>query len=411
MTIIRNKRFYRRSTLALGLVVFGLLSLTTFVHAYMKQTYQSLSFDKSIALTQEASPKVPDHVYVFRIRTYADELKSSPKRWVHNLYYYMITQMNFPDIPFNYAIAYDGEIYELREDAAINLSQVGSADSLYIGLLLDDRLTGEQRQAVSELLAELNNDYGIEKDDVEFVDIEFQPMSVESQEGAQVPTRYTINMVTPTDGFIEAMQSAMGTVEFRQPDLTTYKLRVENVKSEPDTVSLGEKVHVTFDLLNVGDKPIVIRNDQLFVKTADGEDSPFAVSGQWPSLDTPVSFESTIIKPHEHVSAEFDLFASTLPGEHTVDFVIEDATGHKFEDTRFAVDFTIDKGDAKISQIKETETGVLNVRKEPSLNSEKVTQVGVGERFVWTEKDGAWYKIKYSETGEGWVYARYVQVL
>ena len=59
--------------------------------------------------------------------------------------------------------------------------------------------------------------------------------------------------------------------------------------------------------------------------------------------------------------------------------------------------------------IKETPTGYLNVRSEPSVNGSIVDKVDPGEKFTYTEEKDGWYKIKLSSGDEGWVSGDYIE--
>jgi hypothetical protein len=62
--------------------------------------------------------------------------------------------------------------------------------------------------------------------------------------------------------------------------------------------------------------------------------------------------------------------------------------------------------------IKETPTGWLRVRAEPSTEAEEVAKVNPGEMYPYLEeeKDG-WYKIEYEEGEEGWVSGVYTDLV
>lgn len=63
--------------------------------------------------------------------------------------------------------------------------------------------------------------------------------------------------------------------------------------------------------------------------------------------------------------------------------------------------------------IKETPTGFLRVRSEPSTLAEEVGKVEPGDEYEIVEKDEktGWYKIEYKEGSFGWVSNSYVEVI
>ncbi len=59
--------------------------------------------------------------------------------------------------------------------------------------------------------------------------------------------------------------------------------------------------------------------------------------------------------------------------------------------------------------IKETETGWLRVRIEPSKSATEAARVKPGESFPLLEQKSGWYKIRYQTTGEGWISSQYAE--
>lgn len=57
--------------------------------------------------------------------------------------------------------------------------------------------------------------------------------------------------------------------------------------------------------------------------------------------------------------------------------------------------------------IKETPTGFLRVRKEPSTASEEVGRVSPGEKYHIEDEQNGWYQILYSGSNEGWISGQY----
>ena len=58
-------------------------------------------------------------------------------------------------------------------------------------------------------------------------------------------------------------------------------------------------------------------------------------------------------------------------------------------------------------RIKETPTGWLRVRSEPSVNASESAKVNPGESYALIEEQPNWYKILFNDEQEGWVAAQY----
>ncbi len=57
--------------------------------------------------------------------------------------------------------------------------------------------------------------------------------------------------------------------------------------------------------------------------------------------------------------------------------------------------------------IKDTPTGFLRVRSEPSVNATEAAQVKPGEKYPYLDTSDGWYKIRFDEKNEGWISAQY----
>jgi len=59
-------------------------------------------------------------------------------------------------------------------------------------------------------------------------------------------------------------------------------------------------------------------------------------------------------------------------------------------------------------EIRETPTGWLRVRTEPSTAATEAAKVNPGERYPLLDESGGWYKIKY-DSSEGWISGKYAE--
>ncbi len=60
-------------------------------------------------------------------------------------------------------------------------------------------------------------------------------------------------------------------------------------------------------------------------------------------------------------------------------------------------------------EIKETPTGFLRVREEPTTSASEEAQVKPGEKYTVLEEKSGWYRIEYKEGSEGWISAEYAE--
>lgn len=59
--------------------------------------------------------------------------------------------------------------------------------------------------------------------------------------------------------------------------------------------------------------------------------------------------------------------------------------------------------------IKDTPTGFLRVRVDPSTNATESARVNPGEKYTIVDSQNGWYEIKYDGTNTGWVSGQYTQ--
>lgn len=59
--------------------------------------------------------------------------------------------------------------------------------------------------------------------------------------------------------------------------------------------------------------------------------------------------------------------------------------------------------------IKDTPTGFLRVRMEPSTSASEAARVNPGEKYTYVDSQNGWYQIKYDTTNTGWVSGQYVE--
>ncbi len=59
--------------------------------------------------------------------------------------------------------------------------------------------------------------------------------------------------------------------------------------------------------------------------------------------------------------------------------------------------------------IKDTPTGFLRVRMEPSTSASEAARVNPGEKYHVEDEKSGWYEIKYDSTNKGWISGQYAE--
>lgn len=60
-------------------------------------------------------------------------------------------------------------------------------------------------------------------------------------------------------------------------------------------------------------------------------------------------------------------------------------------------------------EIKDTPTGWLRVRMEPSISATEAAKVNPGEKYPLLDEDSGWYKIPYEKNKEGWISGQHAE--
>lgn len=60
-------------------------------------------------------------------------------------------------------------------------------------------------------------------------------------------------------------------------------------------------------------------------------------------------------------------------------------------------------------RIKDTPTGFLRVRLEPSTSASEAGRVNPGEKYTYFDTENGWYQIKYDGKNTGWVSGQYIE--
>ncbi|KKQ04304.1 MAG: N-acetylmuramoyl-L-alanine amidase family 2, partial [candidate division WS6 bacterium GW2011_WS6_36_26] len=127
-----------KSIAKLILAIFFLL-IPVGVFASTTNTITDQKFDETISDQTQTKYVTPTTIYITQITTTSSELQKNPSLWVKALYYYSITRLHFADIPYNYLIDSNGEIYEGRSGGVGANPELRDAQgSILIGYLSND---------------------------------------------------------------------------------------------------------------------------------------------------------------------------------------------------------------------------------------------------------------------------------
>jgi len=380
------------------LVAFFLL-IPVGVFASPIHTVSNQKFDTTISDQTQTEYVTPTTIYLTQITTVSPELQKNPSLWVKALYYYSITRLHFADIPYNYLVDANGEVYEGRSGGVgANPELKDSQGSILIGYLSNDPiLTNRASSSIRSLVDSLASTWGI-------ASLSVAKFSIVQQEGL-------LSKLVPGEFNGEFKQSVLDTfagwVGYTTEKIE-YKASITEVTYNPEVI-IGSKLHVTVKVKNLNDFTWLTDKNPIYVSAKDVKESRFAINGVWDSFTKPTHISNTAIKAGETATFEFDMSAQIAPGEVSEKFEIQKFDKQPFAGTEFEVKFNIVKGDKTLVQVASSEYGFANIRECQWYSCKILDTVDNGVVYILLAEENGWMKVQYTENTVGWVFSRYMK--
>jgi hypothetical protein len=189
-----------------------------------------------------------------------------------------------------------------------------------------------------------------------------------------------------------------------------YQIELVNYDNPSNTVQVGAELVLDFTIRNTGRYTIFAESDsELLLTRENGDSSNFFLNGQWVSTtQTSLMSSGDVLLPGEEGTFEARINVPLLPGNYSEEFSIQTAAGQRLTRENIEISLNISRGDLRLLEILDTETGTLNVRSNPGVGGDLVGRVSPGERYQWIEESNGWYKINLDD-GDGWVSGRYAR--
>ena len=357
---------------------------------------ENLKLDESLSPNIEINYHRPQQILVFHIKPSHSYLSNDTATWMRLFHYYITTRLEFPDMPFNYVVDSSGNIYEAIEGSEGRASYIqGEEGSVVVAYFSESSdFSPSARRGFKNLIESYSYKFGIPKNRVKPIDLIISPESelpfYEESEGI----------------FSQSFFSMIDDFEYSDTMNLTFSGEVIDVEYD-ESIQSGERLEVSLVLKNTDSFSWYLDEGMVFLSTADGEESQFAINQDWDSFSKPLSLESQTVLPGDEIEVSFELGTEAiLPGNYETEFKFvvlpeADVVGSEFE-----VNFEITKGDRKVVQIRATNTGALTVYGCPAYTCEMVAGAISGERYVVLDEEDAWYKISVDGV-EGWVTIHY----
>ena len=396
---------YRRIlTLSLLLALFFAELFPEYAFAEMVKTREEMSFDENLA---EQSNKVytePRKILLVPVHTEASNLKYNSEEWVEQIYYFSITRYNFADVPFNYYLDTDGNLFEGRAGyVGVVPELTNSGGEVVVGYLSSSGLTRSAEIGLKNLINELSKDFFISNEN-----ISVGKMIKVNESVADNITLSRVSYESVKSGALsESLKNFLKDFEVEvDAAKKSYNISVENVVA-PDSALAGEAIDVTVRIKNEGDKPIYTYRDYIYVRTANNKSSKYWIEGEWPSAKVSQIISDTIILPGESYDIEFRMLAGYVKGDVSQSLILTYGNDEQIEETEFLITYKTDLGDKRPIEITETGVGWINVRKCGSRSCEVIDRLDVGSVVLVEEERSGWFKINYNVDQEGWIVSYY----
>lgn len=361
-------------------------------------TYDDLNIDTALAENKYDQYSNVREISVCNIVKPTGYYFIDSNQWISDMYYYMITELHFFDIPFNYMI--DGSnIYQTRSSNPIDLQPITTetGNKIIVGIV---DFENNKNQNVKTFLEELSGFYDITAENVKIVECSNKKVNTNDNFISYLE-------ITPTT------QNILNIFETFGPYKTTskiYNAELISVEYSEEAEPFNE-LEISITLKNTGNAPwyknsgmTLVTNNELM------KNSDFYLSRTWMSQSHVAQVEE-IVPVGEEYQLKFYILPYPTPVEGKEDFIIIDPNGTPIKTTEFTLSFKTKDMGYVFAKVKPNAYGFLNVRVEPARDAEIITKVEPSAIFqVLEEKDG-WTKIRIDDQRAGWVVSTYVETV
>ncbi len=368
-------------------------------HAFSSYSIETQKFDTSLADQIVTIYSLPQKIYITQITSSAQEMPRNPSLWVKTLYYYYITRLALPDIPYTYMIDENGTIYQGKQGyQGANVPSKDLKNVVLIGYLSNNgNITSRAQSSLKEVVNSISERWDVKS-------VKPVKLKITKSEGALSE----LSVLDSTGEFSTSVNETFANWKPSPPKPLPYKVKMENLEYPKESV-IGGRIKVKVTYKNMSDFVWFVKDEPIYLSVKDGKESPLAINKVWDSFSKPVSITDKEVKPGDNLEIEFELEAKVLVGEVKESFVLQESEGEPFEGSEFEVKFAVVKGDNVLVKVVSPEYGFLNIRKCKWASCEVIDSVKDGAVFILLEEKDGWGKIKYSEDVEGWGLMRYLK--
>lgn len=327
------------------------------------------------------------------------------------LYYYQTVRLNQKDFLAHYFVTSDGTILQgnsLGVEQRIKLYQREDKPIIIMYICRNDAtdLTPTAKSALKQLLLTTANSEAIKLENISIENMELyakqgEPILLKLSE---LPGRWQVSLK-------EMLEEIKGQYN---PTPKQYSLTVEKITIPEGKIIFPNTVEASITIKN--NSPFVLYQDTQYeplIAKLDNSPSKFYLNETWLS-QTQAPFMSTgdKIKPQETKTFTIKLQAPLYFGNISEKYQLMNALGQAYTSTEFDLAMNVDRPEASVVEITQTETGQLNVRDGPWSSSAVIGRVTPGQRFLVIERtDSGYIKLDLGSGKTGWVVSKYTKTV
>lgn len=379
------------------LIIFFSSFWTSSLFAFSSYSTKTQKFDLSLSDQSTTVYTVPERIYITQITTQSKEISRDPSLWVKTLYYYYITRLYLPDIPYTYLVDENGAIYEGKTGGVgANLKFEALDNAVLIGYLSNSNsLTPRAEASLKDLIETVSSEWGI--DTVSAVKLNI------IQEENKLSS---IEVVDSSPEFSNSLSRTLSNLKLSSEETHDYAAKIESVDYPKESV-IGSRIKVKVKFTNKNTFPWFTQNEPIYISTKSGQESKLAINKVWSSFSKPLEITGKTIKPEESIEAEFEVEAKVLVGEVSETFVLQKIGVGDFTGSEFEVKFNVTRGDNVLVQVYSPQYGFVNIRTCRWASCEIIDSPKEGTVYILLAEEEGWYKIQYAPGVEGWAMGKY----
>lgn len=377
-------------------IIFSLV-IAPSVNAFSSYSQNTQKFDSSLSDQSTTVFTAPEKIYITPISTQSKDISRNPSLWVKTLYYYYITRLYLPDLPYTYLLDENGAIYEGKTGGiSANLQFEALDNAVVIGYLSNSTsLTARAEASLKEMIESISTQWGISTVKA----VQFKIVQDEKKFSS-------IEITEASPEFSKSLSSSISEMNLSKVEKLQYITEIENLEYPKEAI-IGSRVKVKVKFKNKNDFPWFTQKEPIYLSTKSGDESKLAINKVWSSFSKPLEVSDKTIKPGDSLELEFEIEAKVLVGEVSETFVLQKIGQDIFQGSEFEVRLNVVKGNNTLVQVYSPQYGFVNIRTCRWSSCEIIDSPKEGSVYILLLEEEGWYKVQYAPGVEGWAMGKY----